>query len=69
VISQVLRKGPDDTMSAYRQLNSTFELPTVVSVSTKGIYHIMSEAERNHLGFLERLALLEWVSWEQNGRT
>jgi hypothetical protein len=61
VISQVLRKGPNDIMSVDRQLNGIYTLLTVVSVSAKGIYHVMGQAEWNHLWFFEGLALLKSV--------
>jgi hypothetical protein len=43
------------------QLNSVCELPTIVSVSTKCVYHVMSQAEWNDLGFFECLTLLKSV--------
>lgn len=65
VISQVLRKGPKDAMWVGKQWNRMCELPTVVSVSTKCVYHVMGQAEWNDLGFFERLTLLKSIWWEQ----
>lgn len=61
MISQVRRKGPNDAMLAGEQFNSMCELPTIVSVSTECIYHVMSQAEWNDLGFFECLTLFKSV--------